>query len=186
MSKKKQNNKQSIIGKIILYAFAVLFIFTVVSFMRTPTSSYVTGQPHIYVHFWKFSLIVSSVLGVFGGLWLMKHAGNIQKNKTKSFFGYFFLIVLMTFFTIEFGADFINRTFDRSEPEIYEAMIIEKEYNGHKKSADDHIFEVKIEGKDVDIYVSYSTYKKYLEGDYINIYRYKGALGHEYYTVYKK
>ena len=180
----KTSLKQTWIGLLI-----VMLAFLLVKDSAYTKATYVTGNANIALHFRQIGAIAGGILGFFVGLWFVLYKtdqAETLKNKLISFFERFFVVAVATFFIVNFGADFVNRTFDNNEPTVYETKITDKYFKSVHKAPDTHLFGVEIEGKVVYIDVTSYTYDQFRENDPINVYHCQGALGHEYYTVYKK
>lgn len=172
-----------------IFILLIIMAFFLVRDSAYTKVTYVTGNTNIALHFWQIGAIAGGILGFFVGLWFVLYKtdqAETLKNKLISFFERFFVVSVATFFVINFGADFVNRTFDNNEPTVYETKITDKYFKNVKKAPDTHLFGVEIEGKVVYIDVTSYTYDQFRENDPINVYHCQGALGHEYYTAYKK
>ena len=167
----------------------IIMAFLLVNDSAYTKVTYITGAANIALHFWHIGAIAGSILGFFVGLWFVLYKtdqAETMKNKLISFFERFFVVAVAIFFIVNFGADFVNRTFDNKEPTVYETKITDKYYEKFKKAPDTYMFGVEIEGNVVYVDITSYTYNQFRENDPINVYRCEGALGHEYYTVYKK
>jgi hypothetical protein len=78
----------------------------------------------------------------------------------------------------------LNYSLDFSEPTVYTTRIDKKEYhNTSGKGPTTHSFTVYMDGKLMEIEVTFDIYKKYNTGDNIDVNIHKGILGMTYYTV---
>ena len=133
------------------------------------------------VPFWKISLPLALVIGVFQALKTEPKEKNKKKDLTIKFC-IFLACGVLTFFIVSIGMQNLNYALDVSEPTRYSAVIEAKDsFHGRRRSY--RRFRFTVNGETIDMDVSPSIYRAYNKGDTYNITSYKGAFGVPYYMA---
>ena len=131
-----------------------------------------------FLPFWRISLILGAVIGVF---LTAKLVWRNQKWGIR-------LLSFVVFAFIAAGGVMItavnlNYLLDFQHPVEKRAIIEEKDVTRYTKSADSYEFEITVDGETFELEVDWLEYQRYEVGDTYTFYEYKGAFGKPFYIA---
>ena len=128
-----------------------------------------------FLPFWGISLIIGIALGILSAIKVVK-----TNNAFMRIFGGIILSLLLTFVASMYIAH-LNYLLDFSNPTLINGVIVDKEIDEHRKSPDEYVFEVEVNGEAIEVKVTRKEYEEYNEGDAYTFYRCNGAFDKPFY-----
>lgn len=125
-------------------------------------------------------LIVAIILTIISAcFYLCFRKDRKQKGYVGAMFGLMICVFFICFITPLFTVNVINYSFDTSTGDVYRYKIVDKYTRHRRKSGVNYYIVIIKDGKEESLSVSAFTY--YDLESYIDLYRYDGFLGYQYY-----
>lgn len=159
--------------------FFAQFLYLICWLIATSNYVYMDG---LLTPFWKISMALSLVVGVFQAVKTGQMEQDIKKDiAVRSFV--FFACGCLTFLLVSLGIQNMNYALDTSEPTQYSAVIEDKIMRGGRKGSYTYYFQFTVNDETFNMKVFSAAYQSHNEGDTYNITYHEGAFGVPFYMA---
>ena len=144
-------------------------------------SSYTYVEKPAFMHFWELPLLLSLLLTGVTVYFLAKGHIYLRDNRLSERIALPFLVLLFSFVLMTGTIGNLNRALDTSAPTAYTVTVKDKHKTGGENT--DYYLTVMVEGREMDMDVSGTTYRETEIGAPMTVEVYEGAFGKAYCVI---
>ncbi len=144
-------------------------------------SSYTFVEKPVFMHFWEIPLLLSLLLTGVTVYFLAKGSIHLRDDRLSERIALPFLVLLFSFVLMTGTIGNLNRALDTSDPTAYTVTVKDKHKTGGKNT--DYYLTVTVEGREMDMDVSVTTYRETEIGAPMTVEVYEGAFGKAYCVI---